>query len=147
MIKKVFILTALLLLGASSAFAIQEHGGVEAYYVHQIAHIFFIVAMVLLMRVLKGPISAKGTGWRNIRISAIFFILWNADAFIGHTAGTYLEPKSDYIVGSEIILKDVYARLYYMTTLTENVFLGLAFIFLAVGLRGIYARLKQEEAL
>lgn len=142
--KAVFILAASFLFAAKEAWAIQEHGGVEAYYVHQIAHVFFIVSMIVLITVLRRPFAARGTGWPHIRIAAFLFILWNVDAFLGHYFATYLEPKSDYITGSAITLKDANASMYYYLGLVENFFLAPAFLFLALGLKSLWERMREE---
>ena len=144
MVKKVALIAVLFVLTAGNAWAIQEHGGVEAHYVHQLAHVFFVVSMVVLMVVLKGPVATRGSGWPLIRLAAFCFILWNVDAFFGHYFATGVEPRADYIVGDQIILKDMNARLYYYTSLIENVFLGSAFVFLALGLRSLWGRMKED---
>jgi hypothetical protein len=77
------IVPALALL-PSPAFATQGHGGVEGVYAHQMAHLFFAVSMGILIYWLRDRRLAAHPGWRYIQRAALFFILWNLDAFLAH---------------------------------------------------------------
>lgn len=83
----------LILAWPQAALATQSHGGMEGLYAHQIAHLFFIAAMALLMFWLKEKRLESQEGWRSIQLAALFFILWNADAFMVH----FLETQPDLI--------------------------------------------------
>jgi hypothetical protein len=67
-----------------SAFATQGHTQPEGLYAHQMAHVFFMFSMGLLMYWLRKRGLVKETGWRYIQFASFFFILWNADAFLVH---------------------------------------------------------------
>jgi hypothetical protein len=71
-------------LSAAPAFATQGHGGPEGLYVHQFAHLFFIFSMGLFIYWLRKRKLVHDPGWRAIQYSALFFILWNIDAFAVH---------------------------------------------------------------
>ena len=66
------------------ALATQAHSAPEGLYAHQLAHIFFIVSMGVLIYWLRERKLVLATGWRYIQYSALFFILWNGDAFFVH---------------------------------------------------------------
>jgi hypothetical protein len=66
------------------AFATQGHTQPEGLYTHQMAHVFFMFSMGLLMYWLRKRGLVKTTGWRYIQFASFFFILWNADAFLVH---------------------------------------------------------------
>jgi hypothetical protein len=66
------------------AFAVQEHGAPEGIYSHQGAHLFFIASMGLLIFWLRQRRLVREAGWRYIQYAALFFILWNLDAFTAH---------------------------------------------------------------
>lgn len=68
----------------ASALAVQEHGPPEGIYSHQGAHLFFIASMGLLIYWLRQRRLVREAGWRYIQYSALFFILWNIDAFTAH---------------------------------------------------------------
>lgn len=57
--------------------ATQGHGGVEGIYVHQLAHLFFMVAMGILIYWLRRRRLTRQSGWYLIQLSAFWFILWN----------------------------------------------------------------------
>ncbi|MBR9984985.1 MAG: hypothetical protein KFF68_03665 [Desulfosarcina sp.] len=73
-----------ILLIGSPALATQGHAGIEGVWVHQFAHIFFLFSMGLLIFWLRQAGLVKEPGWRYIQYAALFFILWNADAFLVH---------------------------------------------------------------
>ena len=64
--------------------ATQGHFGVEGVYVHQLAHLYFIFSMGTLIYWIRKRGLVREKGWRYIQYSAIFFILWNIDAFAVH---------------------------------------------------------------
>ncbi len=64
--------------------ATQGHAGIEGVWVHQFAHLFFLFSMGLLIFWLRQAGLVKAPGWRYIQYAAVFFILWNADAFLVH---------------------------------------------------------------
>ena len=72
------------LLQASPALATQGHGGIEGVYIHQLAHLFFMLAMAILIFRLREEGLVVQRGWRYIQYAAFFFILWNIDAFVVH---------------------------------------------------------------
>jgi len=80
----ILLASALCLLSASPALATQGHGGIEGVYIHQLAHLFFILSMAILVFRLREERLVKQKGWRYIQYAAVFFILWNIDAFIVH---------------------------------------------------------------
>jgi hypothetical protein len=85
---RVFSLIALAALACwllpQPALAVQEHGAPEGIYSHQGAHLFFIASMVLLVYWLRQRRLVREAGWRYIQYAALFFILWNLDAFTAH---------------------------------------------------------------
>lgn len=82
--KAVCAIFFILLFLPSSAAATQGHFGLEGLYVHQVAHLFFLFAMGLLLYWLRSRRLVDQAGWRLIQYAAFFFILWNLDAFAAH---------------------------------------------------------------
>ncbi len=82
--KAVFVTILLLLALPSAAAATQGHAGPEGLYAHQMAHLFFMFAMGLLIYWLRRRRLIDQGGWRLIQYAALFFILWNLDAFVVH---------------------------------------------------------------
>lgn len=76
-----------------SAWATQGHGQPEGLYAHQMAHLFFIVSMGVLIYWLRDRNLIAIPGWRFIQYSALFFILWNVDAYTAH----YIEEQIDLL--------------------------------------------------
>ena len=86
-------LSASILVYAEPALATQAHSAPEGLYAHQLAHIFFISSMGVLIYWLRERRLIKAVGWRYIQYAALFFILWNIDAFFVH----FLEEQQNLI--------------------------------------------------
>ncbi|MGB5987500.1 MAG: hypothetical protein WBG37_19500 [Desulfobacterales bacterium] len=82
--------TILLLLPAG-AHATQAHGHPEGIYTHQLAHIFFMIAMGALIYWLRARNLVMERGWRYIQIAAALLLLWNVDALAVHFLEEQLE--------------------------------------------------------
>ncbi len=82
-LQQIGLIGAILLL-AQPAIATQAHSAPEGLYAHQLAHIFFTVSMGVLIYWLRERQLVQSLGWRYIQYAALFFILWNLDAFSVH---------------------------------------------------------------
>ncbi|MEJ2039837.1 MAG: hypothetical protein P8X55_13040 [Desulfosarcinaceae bacterium] len=76
-----------------TAHATQAHGGPEGLQVHQMAHLFFVFSLSLLIYWLKKWGLTISKGWRYIQYSAYLLIFWNLDAFATH----WLDEQSSLI--------------------------------------------------
>ncbi len=131
----------------SSAWAIQAHSGVEGLYAHQMAHIFFACSMGLLIYWLRRRQLVSIRGWRYIQYAAVWFIAWNADAFLGH----WLEEQSALVDSQRIGLMHIslnmtpgyewLAPVYYLVKL-DHLLCVPAMLCLFLGLR----RLLREPS-
>jgi hypothetical protein len=77
-----------LLCDIPSASAIQTHGAPEGLYAHQMAHLGFMVAMVYIWLRTR---HRSGEGWGLIRLSFVFFAVWNMATFINHGISATLD--------------------------------------------------------
>ncbi len=143
-ILKSTAIIAIVLADAGSAWAVQRHPGDEGFDAHMMAHLFLIASMLYLFVVLGKP-SLRLSGWKLIRLAALFFLLWNVDVSITHITGRLMEPKGHYLKGSWLLVEDLKTELYYVTRLTEYFFLVPAFLFMALGLRRLETELKREK--
>lgn len=83
-------LPVVFLLFADSALATQTHGQPEGLYVHQMAHLFFIISMGSLEFWLRQRNLVQEQGWKYLQFAAILFILWNIDAIMVHFLDEHL---------------------------------------------------------
>jgi hypothetical protein len=67
-----------------AALATQAHGDPEGIYVHQLAHLFFMLSMVILIYWLRQRKLVRQTGWKYIQYAAFFFIIWNVNVMLVH---------------------------------------------------------------
>ena len=75
---------AFVLSNPGHALATQSHGAPEGIYIHQLAHLFFMISMGFLIHWLRERKLVRESGWRFIQYAAFFLILWNMDAFAVH---------------------------------------------------------------
>lgn len=149
MTKKQYpILQSVLIVGiimalASPSWATQTHGEPEGLYGHQLAHLFFIFSMGLLIYWLRHRNLVKEKAWRYIQYSALLFILWNVDTFAVH----FLDEQVDIIRISkldtwhmQIDTSAAYTHLgiiYYLAKL-DHLLCVPALLCLYLGLKGLY---------
>jgi len=131
-----------LLISADPVLATQTHGQPEGLYVHQMAHIFFIISMGSLEFWLRQRNLIKEKGWKYIQLSAVLFILWNINATVVH----FLDEHLDILGISKIDLwhiqiqsvqgQESIAVLYYLLKL-DHLLCVPAMFFLYYGLKTI----------
>jgi len=138
-LQKIGLIGALVLV-AEPAFATQAHSAPEGLYAHQLAHIFFIVSMGVLIYWLRERKLVRAVGWRYIQYAAFFFILWNLDAFSVHLLEEqiavihvqYIDPWKISITASNH--SSALTWLYYAAKL-DHLLCVPALLFLYFGLR------------
>ena len=79
-----FLCLAGVLAAPARVLATQAHAAPEGIIGHQIAHVVFIVSMAILIYWLRERRLVEQPGWKYIQYAALFFILWNLDAFFAH---------------------------------------------------------------
>lgn len=134
----------------AAAYATQTHGGLEGLFVHQFAHLFFILSMGLLIYWLRKRGLVSRRSWRYIQYAAIFFIAWNLDAFFSH----WLLEQSGFIAveniqGMQMRVTTLegfqgLAEIYYLSKL-DHLLCVPAMLFLLLGLRRLYKSSLLEE--
>ena len=148
--KTTYLIVLLLLLAAvlpDAALATQTHGEPEGLYVHQFAHLFFLVAMLMLAYWLNLRNLVRFYGWRYIQISAFLFVLWNFDAMLVHFLDEQTQILSIVQTGKWHINIETVSHyqwvsyMYYLAKL-DHLLSVPALMFLYLGLR----RLKSPDA-
>lgn len=80
-------------MGADNAMALQVHGPPEGLYVHQMAHLHYLIALVFFLWYIRRA-AFPGLGWRYLQLFCLFMGLWNILAFAGHFAATKVEVEA-----------------------------------------------------
>jgi hypothetical protein len=135
------------ILSPDKAIAFQSHPEPEGLYVHQIAHVFFIIAMGIFAYWLQQNQLARIKGWRLIQIACVLLILWNLVALVGHVVEELIPPRR--FVGapdwSQRILpgSGLLIPLFYILKLDHLVCVP-AIILLYLGMRNLYTIALKE---
>ncbi len=131
----------------NNAWALQTHGAPEGLYVHQMAHILFIMALsYLLWDIRRSSFTSKG--WRYLQVFCVLMIVWNIMAFVGHATGVSIRTENisttlgyfharllGPISGREII--------YYIAKF-DHVIVVPALFFLFAGLKALYRSVEKQ---
>ena len=95
------IICLILATTAGTALAVQIHGPPEGIYVHQMAHDLFAAAMIFLIYTLHKHPLVRCPGWKYLKISLFFFLLWNINALIVHSLSLHLPENA--ITGTNLL--------------------------------------------
>lgn len=138
-----FLLAGLLglMVSPEQAWAFQSHPAPEGLYVHQLAHVVFIIAMAFLVYWLEVNLFTRQRGWRYIQVSALFFILWNLVAISGHCVEEMV-PRELFVGDPDwsqrlIAGTTMWADLFYILKLDHIVCVP-AIVCLFLGVRTLY---------
>ena len=131
------------------ALATQGHGGIEGVYAHQIAHVFFLISMGVLIYWLRQRGLVREPGWRYIQYAAFFLILWNIDTILVHALDDQFQIISTERIGTwRIRISSQYDSLplkliYYLAKL-DHLLCVPAIVCLYLGLRRLL-RMSPER--
>ena len=144
----IILIFALRLGDPDLAYAFQSHPAPEGLYVHQLAHVFFLVAMAILVYWLEKNHFTAQRGWRLIQASCILFALWNATTVVGHTVEELM--PSGLVLGkpdwtqSIVLGGNPVAMAFYVLKLDHFVSVP-AMLCLFLGIRSLYKQALTEE--
>lgn len=135
----------------ATAWATQAHAAPEGIIGHQIAHVVFILSMTILIYWLRERRLVEQPGWKYIQYAALFFILWNLDAFFAH----FLDEQLAWIRVEKIGFwqqritaaqgPDILAPVYYLIKM-DHLLCVPAILFLYLGLHRLLKTLPPENA-
>lgn len=129
------------------AFALQTHA-YEGLYLHQLAHLFFLAAMIFFALGIQQSRLVRHRSWRLMAAGGWLLALWNIWAFGGHfvevlvpeesllSAPGHMVPRLAFVSWREI--------LYYLVEMDHLLAVPAIFCFY-FGMRGLYRTLGQEN--
>ena len=132
------------------SWATQAHGAPEGIIAHQLAHVFFIFSMGILIYWLRERELVVEKPWRYIQYSALFFILWNVDTILVHFLDEQVRAVTVDILANwqiRIAAADGYEWLtgvYYLIKL-DHLLCVPAMVFLMLGLRHMLKETPPAE--
>ena len=122
----------LLLACASPAHAVQTHTGTEGLVSHELGHLLFTVAMiVLLVRMLRSGLNTPG--WRQFRGFLWCIIAWNLLTFAGHWMRVFVARDKFIHQGTAIRgfrVENLFDLIFYLTRLDHLLLVPAFFILL-----------------
>jgi hypothetical protein len=131
-----------------SAWALQTHGTPEGLYVHQMAHVYFFLALVYLYWDVRRS-SFSGKGWRYLLRFCLCMLCWNTVAFIGHALAGHVDAQvvsgaGGYLRGSIKGADTVKTLLFYLAKF-DHVFVVPALYFLYKGMHSLFHSVGQQR--
>ncbi len=127
---------AALLFSAAQAQAVQVHGGAEGLVSHQLGHLLFTLAMVVLLFRLSRS-QLQGHGWYEFKGFLWLIISWNALTFTGHWMQHSVTSNQFVRLNSKITafqINNGFDLFFYLTRL-DHLLLVPAFILLLLAIR------------
>jgi hypothetical protein len=125
----------------AEALALQVHGEPEGLYVHQMAHLFYVVALGYFFWDIRRTAFAD-RGWRFLQVFCVLMICWNLLAFIGHLAGVYLDPQSllqtDCYIQTQLLSPFTFNKYLFFITKLDHLIYVPALLCLFLGLRSFH---------
>lgn len=130
-----------------NAWALQSHGAPEGLYVHQMAHIHFILALGYLFWDIRRS-SFADKGWRYLQMFCVLMLCWNIVAFVGHSVAVHI--GADIITSAEGYLRsriqgplDLQKFIFYFAKF-DHLLAVPALFFLYVGMRSLYRSVEKH---
>ena len=139
-LRRIIAIIGLIVLLPNSVLATQGHGGMEGVYIHQLAHLFFILSMGILIYWLRERKLVVEKGWRYIQYAALFFILWNIDTILVHALDDQFRIIEVQRIGRwQIQITDRFnsatLQVFYYLAKLDHLLCVPALIFLYLGLK------------
>ena len=135
------LLLAILAGCPDTAWALQSHGPPEGLYVHQMAHIHFVLALGYLLWDIRRS-SFTSRGWRYLQVFCVLMIAWNVLAFTGHAMGVVLEPHHISTVEgyfrSRLVGPLTMGKIIFYITKLDHIVAVPALFFLFIAMRSFY---------
>lgn len=135
------------LVAPTPAFALQAHA-YEGLYLHQIAHLFFLAAMIFFaLGIQRGRLVFRRP-WRLMAAGAWLLALWNIWAFGGHFIETLVPEESLLRVPGQVVPRLAFASwrevAYFIVKMDHLLAVPAIFCFY-FGMRGLYQTLGKGD--
>lgn len=130
-----------------NAWALQSHGPPEGLYVHQMAHVHFILALGYLYWDIRRS-SFVGKGWGYLQVFCLLMLCWNVVAFIGHAVAGHVDAQAFSAVGGYLHGRihgpyDLQTIAFYIAKY-DHIIAVPALFFLYMGMRTLYHSVEKH---
>ena len=135
------------LLLPDNAWALQSHGPPEGLYVHQMAHIHFILALGYLYWDIRRS-SFAGKGWRYLLTFCVLMLCWNIVAFVGHAMAGQVDANAIRAAGGYLSGRihgpyNLQTVIFYIAKF-DHILAVPALFFLYLGMRTLYHSVEKH---
>ena len=113
------LMTIGLILVASPAWAVQNHGGAEGLVAHQLGHLAFVGGIMVLLYYIRHN-RLNDAGWRFFSLFFWLLLAWNSMAFTNHWLHNHIPPD-------HFIVNNGHCSAMTITNLTDLIFYLSAF--------------------
>ena len=130
------------------SYALQAHG-YKGLYVHQGAHIFFILAMLSFIFRIHNSKLKKRAEWKWISHGALLLSLWNVWAFTGHVIEIYIPAENiKLLAGKQVpsILISSWKEVAYFILKMDHLVSVPAVICFYFGIKKIQGNIEQKTS-
>jgi hypothetical protein len=145
----IILSTFLLLLQSADAWALQPHGGGEGLYIHQMAHVFFMVTLTYLYLHTRRTQDLVSRGWRYLRLFCVLLFFWNLMAFVGHETAVHLSIDDFIDEGTwsaQLVAPLNALKVIYFVAKMDHFLTVPALLALFFSLRSFYLEAREEAA-
>ncbi len=132
-----------LLLWARPAWAVQVHPAPEGLIAHMLGHVLFTAAIVYFLYLLYRHPPGDRPGWKYLKWSLIFFLLWNIDAFTVHALALKIPNEAIYgenIFEARLLPPWNWVKILYYFLSFDHFLCIPEIIFLFLAMRSFYFR-------
>lgn len=135
------------LFAPTAAWALQAHSSPEGLYVHQMAHVYFFLALGYLYWDVRRS-SFSGKGWGYLLKFCIFMLCWNVVAFVGHALAGNIDAHivagaGGYLRG-RIQGENTFTTVLFYLAKFDHIIVVPALFFLYKGMRTLYQSVEDH---
>jgi hypothetical protein len=129
-----------------NAWALQSHGPPEGLYVHQMAHVHFVLALGYLYWDIRRS-TFTGKGWRYLQWFCVLMLVWNVLAFVGHAVAGHIDENmisaTSYLQARIQGPITLHKLIFYIARFDHFVAVP-ALFFLYIGMRSLYRSVEKH---
>lgn len=130
------------------ALALQTHGAPKGLYVHQMAHIFYCLALGYLFWDIRRS-SFTSQGWKYLLCFCLLMLCWNIIAFVGHVAHLSIAQEeldiSRGYIHRSLLAPFTFNKIIFYISKFDHLVCVPALFCLYLGMRSFYRSIEEKD--